>query len=193
MDWCSVYLTPQGWLKYIYLSPLLIFPTTYNGIRTKNARCESLRALLPYVEWDRFVTLAGGKSEMRVTLSYLELRWHNINWKPFTDNVLFMIQGNHMKEKSMIIKKENKFWYRFFNINMTSNISETNVIKPWIMKRTLSVNGLQLILCHLNSRYDNVTLTSLLPPARVTNRSHTTYGSNARSDSHQAFFVLIPL
>jgi hypothetical protein len=26
----------QGLPKYIYLSPLLIFPTTYNGIRTKN-------------------------------------------------------------------------------------------------------------------------------------------------------------
>jgi hypothetical protein len=36
MDWCSVYLTPQGLSKYIYLSPLLMFPTTYNGIRTKN-------------------------------------------------------------------------------------------------------------------------------------------------------------
>ena len=35
MDWCSVYLTPQGLPKYIYLSPLLIVPTTYNGIRTK--------------------------------------------------------------------------------------------------------------------------------------------------------------
>ena len=36
MDWCSVYLTPQGLPKYIYLSPPLIFPTTNNGIRTKN-------------------------------------------------------------------------------------------------------------------------------------------------------------
>ena len=36
MDWCSVYLTPQSLPKYIYLSPPLIFPTTYNGIRTKN-------------------------------------------------------------------------------------------------------------------------------------------------------------
>ena len=36
MDWCSVYLAPQGLPKYIYLSPSLIFPTTYNGIRTKN-------------------------------------------------------------------------------------------------------------------------------------------------------------
>jgi hypothetical protein len=35
MDWCSVYLTPQDLPKYIYLSPPLIFPTTYNGIRTK--------------------------------------------------------------------------------------------------------------------------------------------------------------
>ena len=37
----------------------------------KTARCESLRALLPYVEWDRFVTLAGSKSGLRATLSYL--------------------------------------------------------------------------------------------------------------------------
>jgi hypothetical protein len=35
MDWCSVYLTPQGLPKYMYVSPPLIFPTTYNGIRTK--------------------------------------------------------------------------------------------------------------------------------------------------------------
>ena len=28
--------TPQGLPKYIYLSPPLIFPTTYNEIRTKN-------------------------------------------------------------------------------------------------------------------------------------------------------------
>jgi hypothetical protein len=27
MDWCSVYLTPQGLPKHIYLSPPLIFPT----------------------------------------------------------------------------------------------------------------------------------------------------------------------
>jgi hypothetical protein len=36
MDWCSVYLTPQGLPNYIYLSPPLIFQTTYNRIRTKN-------------------------------------------------------------------------------------------------------------------------------------------------------------
>ena len=36
MHSCNVYLTPQGLPKYIYLSPPLIFPTTYNGIRTKN-------------------------------------------------------------------------------------------------------------------------------------------------------------
>jgi hypothetical protein len=29
--------------------------------------------LLPYVEWDRFVTLAGSKSGLRVTLSYLDV------------------------------------------------------------------------------------------------------------------------
>jgi hypothetical protein len=29
----------------------------------KTSRCESLRALLHYVEWDRFVTLAGAKAD----------------------------------------------------------------------------------------------------------------------------------
>jgi hypothetical protein len=37
-------------------------------------------------------------------------------------------------------------------------------------------------------RYDNVTLSPLLLPARITNRSHSTYGSSARSDSHWAVF-----
>jgi hypothetical protein len=58
-NWCSVYLTPQALSKYIYLSPPLIFPTTSTELGQKTARCESLRALLHYVEWDRIVTLAG--------------------------------------------------------------------------------------------------------------------------------------
>ena len=41
-----------------------------------------------------------------------------------------------------------------------------------------------------NPRYDNVTLSPLLLTARVTNRSDSTYGSSARSDSHRA--VLCP-
>ena len=41
---------------------------------------------------------------------------------------------------------------------------------------------------HLYLRYDNVTLSPLLLSARVTNRSLSTYGSSARSDSRQAFF-----
>jgi hypothetical protein len=49
--------------KYIYLSPPLIFPTTSMELGQKTARCESLRALLHYVEWDRIVTLAGAKPD----------------------------------------------------------------------------------------------------------------------------------
>jgi hypothetical protein len=71
MDWCSVYLTPQALSKYIYLSPPLIFPTTSTELGQQTARCESLRALLHYVKWVRIVTLAGSKSGLRVTLSYL--------------------------------------------------------------------------------------------------------------------------
>jgi hypothetical protein len=74
MDWCSVYLTPQALSKYNYLSPPLIFPTTSTELGQKTAQCESLRALLHYVEWDRI--FAGSKSGLRVTLSYLSVHVH---------------------------------------------------------------------------------------------------------------------
>jgi hypothetical protein len=38
MDWCSVYLAHQALPKYIYLSPPLIFPTTYNMDRLHPSR-----------------------------------------------------------------------------------------------------------------------------------------------------------
>ena len=47
--------------------------------------------------------------------------------------------------------------------------------------------------CEEMPRYDNVTLSPLLLPAKVTNRSHSRYGSSTRSDSHGRFVVLIPL
>ena len=37
-----------------------------------------MEALLPYVEWDRFITLAGSKSGLSVTLSYLTKNRRNI-------------------------------------------------------------------------------------------------------------------
>jgi hypothetical protein len=46
---------------------------------------------------------------------------------------------------------------------------------------------------HHKHRYDNVTLGPLLLPVRVMKWSHSTYGSSARRDSHQAVFVLILL
>jgi hypothetical protein len=48
---------------YIYLSPPLIFPTTSTELGQKTARCESLRALLHYIEWDRIVTLTGAQAD----------------------------------------------------------------------------------------------------------------------------------
>ena len=51
-----------------------------------------------------------------------------------------------------------------------------------VLRTTTLLNQLPVI------RYDNVTLSPLLLPARVTNRSHSTYGSSARSDSHRAVF-----
>ena len=45
---------------------------TYAKRKLKYSRNEHFN-LLHYVEWDRFVTLAGSKSELRVTLSYLHV------------------------------------------------------------------------------------------------------------------------
>jgi hypothetical protein len=42
--------------------------------------------------------------------------------------------------------------------------------------------------CTWNKTLYNITLSPPLLPARVTNRSHSTYGSSARSDSHRAVF-----
>ena len=44
--------------------------TIYAKRKLKYSRNENFN-LLHYVEWDRFVTLAGSKSRLRVTLSYL--------------------------------------------------------------------------------------------------------------------------
>jgi hypothetical protein len=44
--------------------------STYAKRKLKYSRNENFN-LLHYVEWDRFVTLAGSKSGLRVTLSYL--------------------------------------------------------------------------------------------------------------------------
>ena len=45
--------------------------TTYAKRKLKYSRNENFN-LLHYVEWDRFVTLAGSKSGLRVTISYLQ-------------------------------------------------------------------------------------------------------------------------
>jgi hypothetical protein len=78
MDWCSVYLTPQALPKYIYLSPPLIFPTTSTELGQKTSWCESLRVLLHYVEWDRFVTLAGANANWG--LRYRIYIFTRLNW-----------------------------------------------------------------------------------------------------------------
>ena len=44
--------------------------TRYANRKLKYSRNENFN-LLPYVEWDRFVTLVESKSGLRVTLSYL--------------------------------------------------------------------------------------------------------------------------
>ena len=53
---------------YLFFQPL----TTELGQKT--TRCESLRVLLPYVEWDRFVNQSGDSVEQDINLvwSYLE-------------------------------------------------------------------------------------------------------------------------
>ena len=47
--------------------------TTYAKGKLKYSRNENFN-LLHYVEWDRFVTPAGSKSGLRVTLSYMYIQ-----------------------------------------------------------------------------------------------------------------------
>jgi hypothetical protein len=70
MDWCSVYLTPQGLAKYMYLSPPLIFPTTCNGIRTKNRPVWITPGAAP-IRWMEPIRNPRCTSGLKVTLSYL--------------------------------------------------------------------------------------------------------------------------
>jgi hypothetical protein len=62
---------PRFWDILIWIDCRKL-PTTSTELGQKTARCESLRALLHYVEWDRI--FAGSKRGLRVTLSYLLLR-----------------------------------------------------------------------------------------------------------------------
>ena len=63
-------LTPQALSKYIYLSPPLFLPTTSTELGQKTTRCESLRALLHYLEWDRIVpSLEQKRTESYVIVS----------------------------------------------------------------------------------------------------------------------------
>jgi hypothetical protein len=73
MDWCSIYLAPQGLPKYIYLSPPLIFPTTYNGIRTKNHPVWITSGTAP-IRWMGPIHIPRWEQKRTgVTLSYLGL------------------------------------------------------------------------------------------------------------------------
>jgi hypothetical protein len=143
MDWCSVYLTPQGLPKYIYLSPPLIFPTT-TELGQKTARCESLRALLPYVEWDRFVTLAGSKSGLKGGTSVMRRN----------------LQMDVLKEYKMV------WCHNYVKYNNIQN--KFSLLKLCSVVR-IHFYVIRYCIC-IYIRYDNVTLSPLLLPARVTNR-----------------------
>jgi hypothetical protein len=133
MDWCSVYLTPLGLPKYIYLSPPLIFPSTYNGIRTKN-----------HPVW--------------ITPGAAPIRWMG----PVTKNKL-CINFKIMAQRSV---------YNIINpVCVTKNKYIIYKVQDYdsMLHTTTLLNQLPVI------RYDNVTLSPLLLPARVTNRSHSTY------------------
>jgi hypothetical protein len=83
MDWCSVYLTPQGLLKYIYLSPPLIFPTTYNGIRTKNRPVWITLGAAP-IRWTGLIhnpRWEQKRTEGYVIVSTSEHVWRNDKWQ----------------------------------------------------------------------------------------------------------------
>ena len=70
----------------------------------------------------------------------------------------------------------------------SGNPSNPVVIIRFAILTSSSDRGRSIIRVRWSGRYDNVTLSPLLLPARVTNRSHSTYGNSARSDSHRAVF-----
>jgi hypothetical protein len=82
------------------------------------------------------------------------------------------------------LKKKNKNVQKLYLKTIHSNTNNTSSIE---LLNRLS-NKHKIVINSPDTRYDNVTLSPLLLPARVTNRSHSTYGSSARSDSHRAVF-----
>jgi hypothetical protein len=74
MDWCNVYLAPLGLPKYIYLSSPLIFPTTYNGIRTKN----------------RPVWITPGAAPIRWMGPILNPRWKQKRTEGYVHDIFFL-------------------------------------------------------------------------------------------------------
>ena len=79
MDWCSVYLTPQGLPKYIYLSPPLIFPTTCNGIRTKNRPVSITPGAAP-IRW--MGPILNPRWEQKRTEGYVVVSMRSRPWRP---------------------------------------------------------------------------------------------------------------
>ena len=80
---------------------------------------------------------------------------------------------------------------KIMSLNCDVKKEEAKEKKKYNKKISLKIctkQGVNLGMRCDNGRYNNVTLSPLLLPARVTNRSHSTYGSSAWSDSHRAVF-----
>ena len=78
IDWCSVYSTPQVLPKYSYLSPPLIFPTTYNGIRTNNRPVWITPGAAP-IRWMGLIR--NPRCEQKRTEGYLIVsKWNNVTY-----------------------------------------------------------------------------------------------------------------
>jgi hypothetical protein len=156
MDWCSVYLTPRDLPKYIYLSPPLIFPTTYNGIMTKNRTVWTTLGAAP-IRW--MGPIRNPRWEQKRSERYVHI------CRRICIHLMTMKIQSSCKNRTYCI-----LWYHCtppLPLNRYWSAKFTNQLVYMKLKR-------------VDHRYDNVTFTPLLLPARVTNRSHSTYGSKYR-------------
>ena len=138
---------------------------------------------------------------------FANIRTSNVQ-KEFSCFAFFCVFSSLMMDcrnfvRSSVIKMLSLLFLRFFffikirvfYLPITKTAYQLTFIGPIMWERLISFSvrgcakpSLSFTMLTISPRYDNVTLSPLLLPARVTNRSHSTYGSSARSDSHRAVF-----
>ena len=148
MDWCSVYLTPQGLPKYIYLSPPLIFPTTYNGIRTKTRTVWITLGAAP-IHW--IGPIRNPRWEQKVTLSYLcGYESRSCQTKEYTIGICCY------SAKNAALRRKSKDWLA----RNHNNVSEwSDISTQWLLLAHLAKGKMSFYhhLAHFNLLLWNVS------------------------------------